>query len=91
VLLARALVRSPRIVLLDEATSALDNESQAAVLATIGALRATRIVIAHRLDTVRGADRIVVLEEGRIVQQGTFRELAAREGAFAALVARQIA
>ncbi|HET7547360.1 MAG TPA: ATP-binding cassette domain-containing protein [Usitatibacter sp.] len=91
VLLARALVRSPRIVLLDEATSALDNESQAAVLATIGALRATRIVIAHRLDTVRGADRIVVLEEGRIVQQGTFRELAAREGAFAALVARQVA
>jgi ATP-binding cassette subfamily C protein len=91
VLLARALVRSPRIVLLDEATSALDNASQAAVMETLAALGATRIVIAHRLDTVRDADRIVVLEGGRIVQQGTFRELAARDGPFAALLARQVA
>ncbi|HSN20166.1 MAG TPA: lipid ABC transporter permease/ATP-binding protein, partial [Usitatibacter sp.] len=64
---------------------------QAAVLEAIAALGATRMVIAHRLDTVRGADRIVVLERGRIVQQGTFRELAAREGPFAALLARQTA
>ena len=91
VLLARALVASPRILLLDEATSALDNASQAAVLGTIAASGATRVVIAHRLDTVRGADRIVVLERGRIVQQGTFRELAAAEGPFAALLARQVA
>jgi len=91
VLLARALVASPRILLLDEATSALDNASQAAVLESIAALGATRVVIAHRLDTVRDADRIVVLERGRIAQQGTFRELAAAEGPFAALLARQVA
>jgi ABC-type bacteriocin/lantibiotic exporter with double-glycine peptidase domain len=91
VLLARALVRSPRIVLLDEATSALDNASQAAVMETLAALGATRIVIAHRLDTVRDADRIVVLDGGRIAQQGTFRELASRDGPFAALLARQVA
>ena len=91
VLIARALVGRPRIVLLDEATSALDNASQAAVLETLAALGATRVAIAHRLDTVRAADRIVVLERGRIVQQGTFRELAATEGPFAALLARQVA
>ena len=91
VLIARALVGAPRILLLDEATSALDNVSQKAVLESLAALAATRIVIAHRLDTVRGADRILVLDGGRIVQQGTFRELAAREGPFAALLARQVA
>ena len=91
VLIARALVGAPRVLLLDEATSALDNVSQKAVLEALGTLAATRIVIAHRLDTVRDADRIVVLERGRIVQQGTFRELAGREGPFAALLARQVA
>jgi len=91
VLIARALVAAPRILLLDEATSALDNVSQRSVLESLAALDATRIVIAHRLDTVRGADRILVLDRGRIVQQGTFRELAAREGPFAALLARQVA
>jgi ATP-binding cassette subfamily C protein len=75
--------------LLDEATSALDNLSQAAVLDGLGKLEATRIVIAHRLNTVRGADRIVVLDHGRIVQQGTFEKLAAEQGPFAALLARQ--
>ncbi|HET7731011.1 MAG TPA: ATP-binding cassette domain-containing protein [Usitatibacter sp.] len=91
VLLARALVGDPRIVLLDEATSALDNVSQAAVLAELSRMSATRVVIAHRLNTVRDADRIVVLERGRIVQQGTFRELAAQRGAFSAMLARQVA
>lgn len=91
VLVARALVGEPRILLLDEATSALDNLSQAAVMEALARLRATRVVIAHRLDTVRAADRIVVLERGRIVQQGTFAELAARDGPFAALLARQVA
>jgi ABC-type bacteriocin/lantibiotic exporter with double-glycine peptidase domain len=91
VLIARALVAAPRILLLDEATSALDNLSQASVLESLAGLGATRVVIAHRLDTVRGADRIVVLDRGRIVQQGTFRELAARDGPFAALLARQVA
>jgi NHLM bacteriocin system ABC transporter ATP-binding protein len=91
VLIARALVGRPRILLLDEATSALDNLSQAAVLETLEGLDATRVVIAHRLSTVRNADRIVVLDKGRIVQVGTFRELAAVPGPFAAMLARQVA
>jgi ATP-binding cassette subfamily C protein len=88
-LIARALVGAPKILLLDEATSALDNLSQATVLEGLAQLEATRIVIAHRLNTVRGADRIVVLEEGRIAQEGTFGKLAAEPGPFAALLARQ--
>ena len=91
VLLARALIANPRILLLDEATSALDNVAQAAVLKELAALQATRIVIAHRLNTVRDADRIVVLERGRIVQQGTFRDLASKRGSFSAMLARQTA
>ena len=91
VLIARALVGRPRILLLDEATSALDNLSQAAVLETLEGHDATRVVIAHRLATVRRADRIVVLERGRIVQAGTYRELAAVPGPFAAMLARQVA
>jgi ATP-binding cassette subfamily C protein len=86
VLIARALAGRPRILLLDEATSALDNVSQARVLESLAALDATRIVIAHRLETVRRADRIVVLDGGRIVQEGTFRELAQQQGPFAALL-----
>ncbi|HEY2628059.1 MAG TPA: ATP-binding cassette domain-containing protein [Usitatibacter sp.] len=91
VLIARALVANPRILLLDEATSALDNVSQATVLEGLAGLDATRIVIAHRLNTVRGADRIVVLDRGRIVQQGTFQDLAAEAGPFRAMLARQLA
>ena len=89
VLLARALVANPKILLLDEATSALDNVSQAAVLAELAKAGATRIAIAHRLNTVRNADRIVVLAGGRIAQQGTFRELAGERGPFSAMLARQ--
>jgi NHLM bacteriocin system ABC transporter ATP-binding protein len=91
VLIARALVGAPRILLLDEATSALDNISQATVLQGLAGLEATRIVIAHRLNTVRNADRIVVLERGRVVQQGTFAQLAAESGPFSAMLARQVA
>jgi ATP-binding cassette subfamily C protein len=91
VLLARALVGNPRILLLDEATSALDNLSQAVVLEGLAKLDATRLVIAHRLNTVRDADRIVVLDRGRIVQQGSYEELAEqRGGVFSAMLARQI-
>lgn len=89
VMLARALIGDPRVLFLDEATSALDNVAQRTVLDEIRRLAATRIVIAHRIDAVRDADRIVVLEGGRIVQQGTFAALAAERGPFAALLARQ--
>jgi ATP-binding cassette subfamily C protein len=91
VMIARALMGKPRIVLLDEATSALDNLSQAHVLARLGESNATRVVIAHRLSTVRDADRILVLDRGRIVEQGSFEQLAARQGRFAAMLSRQVA
>jgi ATP-binding cassette subfamily C protein len=90
-LIARAVVAWPRILLFDEATSALDNRTQAAVSAALEKLQATRIVIAHRLSTVRTADRILVLERGRVVEQGRFEELMAGGGVFAALASRQIA
>jgi ATP-binding cassette subfamily C protein len=91
VMIARALLGRPKILLLDEATSALDNVSQARVLDALKELDATRVVIAHRLGTVRDADRIVVLDRGRVVEQGRFDELAAREGRFAAMLSRQVA
>jgi ATP-binding cassette subfamily B protein len=89
--IARALARRPRVLILDEATSALDNRSQAKVSRSLQALGLTRLVIAHRLSTVRHADRIVVLEAGRIVQEGRFAELVAQPGPFAALMRRQLA
>jgi NHLM bacteriocin system ABC transporter ATP-binding protein len=90
-LIARSLVLKPRILLFDEATSALDNRTQAIVSESLDRLQVTRIVIAHRLSTIRNAHRIYVLQAGRIVQQGTFEELAGREGLFAQLIARQVA
>ncbi|QJR14053.1 ATP-binding cassette domain-containing protein [Usitatibacter palustris] len=89
VLVARALVEKPKVLLLDEATSALDSVAQATVLEGLRTMNATRLVIAHRLDTVRQADRIVVLEGGKIVQQGSYGELAGVPGQFANMLARQ--
>ena len=89
-LIARALVTRPRILLLDEATSALDEVSQAHVSRSLAARAVTRIVIAHRLSTVRDADRIHVLSDGEVVQSGRFDELAAAEGHFRELVRRQL-
>ncbi len=89
VLIARALILKPSILIFDEATSALDNRTQAIVTESLKHLKATRILVAHRLSTLRHADRIYLLEKGRIVQQGTFRELASAEGMFARLVSRQ--
>ncbi|RUS94718.1 NHLP family bacteriocin export ABC transporter permease/ATPase subunit [Dulcicalothrix desertica PCC 7102] len=90
-LIARSLVLKPKILIFDEATSALDNRTQAIVSESLDRLRVTRIVIAHRLSTIRNADRIYVIEAGRVVQQGTFDQLAQQEGLFAKLMARQIA
>jgi NHLM bacteriocin system ABC transporter ATP-binding protein len=90
IMIARAIARRPRILLLDEATSSLDNQSQAVVSAALGNLNVTRIVIAHRLSTVRDADRIIVLVGGKIVQSGTFDELSAAPGVFSEFAQRQL-
>jgi ABC-type bacteriocin/lantibiotic exporter with double-glycine peptidase domain len=84
--LTRALVNDPAILLLDEATSALDLETERRVHESLASLGCTRILIAHRLATVQDADRILVLQAGRIVQEGTYEELAGREGLFRSLV-----
>jgi ABC-type bacteriocin/lantibiotic exporter with double-glycine peptidase domain len=89
-LIARALVNQPKIIVMDEATSSLDNRTQGIVVESLDKLKATRIVIAHRLSTIRHADRIYVVEAGRVVQVGTFEELVQQEGLFAQLVARQM-
>ncbi len=89
-LISRALVSKPNLLIFDEATSALDNQTQAMVMQSLEQLRATRIVIAHRLSTIRHADRIYVLEAGQVVQAGSFDELAHQPGLFADLMRRQM-
>ena len=91
VTIARSLLGSPRIMLLDEATNWLDNESQAEVMQNLALLTSTRIVIAHRLSTLEQADRIYVLQAGKVVQSGSFEELVEVDGVFRDLVRRQIA
>jgi ABC-type bacteriocin/lantibiotic exporter with double-glycine peptidase domain len=90
-LIARVLVRRPHALLFDEATSALDNRTQALVSDSLERLRVTRVVIAHRLSTIRNADRIYVMDAGRIVESGTYSELLRRGGLFAQLAKRQMA
>jgi NHLM bacteriocin system ABC transporter ATP-binding protein len=90
-LIARALVLKPKIILMDEATSALDNNTQAVITESLAKMNATRIVIAHRLSTIRGADRIYVVQAGRVMQVGNFDELVQQKGGiFARLAARQL-
>lgn len=88
-LIARALVGKPRILLFDEATSALDNITQKHIGDSLAKLNCTRLLIAHRLSTVRHCDRIVVLEEGKIVEEGTYDDLMTRKGKFYELAIRQ--
>jgi ATP-binding cassette subfamily C protein len=89
-LIARAIVGKPRVILFDEATSALDNETQAIVSQSLERLQATRIVIAHRLSTVMKADHIFVLDKGTLVQNGNFHELMEQKGLFRELAKRQL-
>jgi NHLM bacteriocin system ABC transporter ATP-binding protein len=90
-LIARALAFKPKVILLDEATSALDNATQALIGESLSRLDATRIVIAHRLSTVVHADRIYVMKDGMIAEQGNYEELMSANGVFSQLSRRQIA
>lgn len=91
ILIARALARNPRILLFDEATSALDNVSQGIVMDAMASLEATRVVVAHRLSTVIGADTILVVVDGSLVEQGDYDSLMKQDGVFAELARRQLA
>ncbi len=88
-LIARAVAPKPRILIFDEATSALDNITQKQVSEALDRMKCTRIIIAHRLSTIRQCDRIIVLEGGKIIEDGTYDELIAKNGFFAELVSRQ--
>ena len=88
-MIARAIAPKPKILMFDEATSALDNLTQKKVSEALGSLKCTRIVIAHRLSTIKQCDRIIVLDRGKIIEDGKYDELIAKNGFFAELVARQ--
>lgn len=89
IMIARAVCGNRRILMFDEATSALDNVTQKRVSESLDKLKCTRIVVAHRLSTVRHCDRILVVDGGRIAEEGTYEDLIARDGLFAELVRRQ--
>ena len=89
-LIARALATRPRMVFFDEATSALDNKTQSIVTDTLERRKVTRLTIAHRLSTIRKADKIYVIDRGRVVQDGSFDDLSRREGLFKDLISRQM-
>jgi ABC-type bacteriocin/lantibiotic exporter with double-glycine peptidase domain len=91
IIIARALVRNPKKIYFDEATSALDNRTQEIVTQSLAKMKVSRVVIAHRLSTVREADKIIVMAKGRIVQQGTFDQLMKEGGLFRELASRQVA
>ena len=90
-MIARAIVHKPRMLLMDEATSALDNRTQTIVSQSLDKLQATRIIIAHRLSTVMNADRIYVMDQGKIIEHGSYNELMQKDGLFSTLAKRQIA
>ena len=88
-MIARAIAPKPKILMFDEATSALDNLTQKKISQSLDSLKCTRIVIAHRLSTIRQCDRIIVLDHGKIIEDGRYQELIEKNGFFAELVARQ--
>lgn len=88
-MIARAIAPQPKILMFDEATSALDNITQKTVSESLESLKCTRLVIAHRLSTIKECDRIIVLDQGKIIEDGTYEELIAQNGFFAELVKRQ--
>ena len=90
ILLARAFIDNPKVILLDEATSALDNVAQARVIENISKMKTTLIMVAHRLSTVEWVDRIIMLENGKIEEEGRYEELIAKNGKFAELVRKQM-
>ncbi len=90
IMIARAIVNKPRILFFDEATSTLDNKTQQIVSKSLETLQASRVIIAHRLSTVQHADRIYLMEHGRIEESGTYAGLISMGGKFADLVNRQI-
>lgn len=89
-MIARAIAPKPKIIMFDEATSALDNITQKIVSDSLSALKCTRFVIAHRLSTIRECDRIIVLDKGRIIEDGTYDKLLDKKGFFFELVSRQL-
>ena len=89
ILIARAIAPKPGILMFDEATSALDNLTQKHISEALDKMKCTRIVIAHRLSTIRQCDRIIMLEDGKIIEDGTYEELMAKNGRFADMVSRQ--
>ena len=88
-MIARAIASKPKLLIFDEATSALDNITQKKVTDALDAMGCTRIVIGHRLSTIRHCSRILVMDQGKIIEDGTYEELIAKNGAFAELVERQ--
>lgn len=89
-MLARAIIHNPSILIMDESTSALDNDTQAKVIARLEKLQSTRIVVAHRLSTIKNADRILIFDQGRIVESGDFLSLMQQKGMFYSMASRQI-
>ena len=89
ILIARAIINRPAVLIFDEATSALDNVTQAAVCESLERMNVTRIVVAHRLSTVRNCDRILVLDNGKIAEEGSYESLMAKNGLFRQFASRQ--
>ncbi len=89
IMIARAIINKPKVLLFDEATSALDNKCQKQITKSLDELRCTRIVVAHRLSTIKSCDRILYMEDGQILEEGNYDQLIALNGKFKELIERQ--